>query len=103
MGYDRESLGTCPICGDTIEEEEQMFICNGWKSGCRYNISKNDKYLRSMKKMVTKEMVQSILRYGEVEVDDLISKKGNRFTAILSYNIDYNTGYYNWSMRFPEK
>lgn len=103
LGEERESLGVCPECGNTIEENEKVFGCNGWKEGCRFGIWKNDKFLGSMKSKPTKEMVQILLRDGEVEVMDLISKKGNKFNAILSYKLNPETGYYNWDMRFPAR
>lgn len=98
-----EVLGLCPECGEQIIENSKAYGCSGWKEGCKFAIWKNDRFLASMKKEPTKEMVETLLRDGEVLVEGLVSKKGNQFDAILSYSLNPDTGYYNWQMKFPEK
>jgi len=98
-----ETLGLCPECGEPVVENSKAFGCSGWKEGCKFAIWKDDRFLSSMKKKPTKEMVKKLLKDGEVEVKGLVSKKGNTFDAILSYKKNIETGYYNWNMKFPEK
>lgn len=100
---DIEVLGLCPKCGQQIVENSKAYGCSGWKEGCNFTIWKNDRFLSSMGKKPTKEMVKTLLKDGKVEVKDLVSKKGNKFDAILSYEENLETGYYNWHMEFPEK
>lgn len=100
---DREVLGTCPECGEQIVENGKAFGCSGYKEGCKFAVWKNDRFLAAMQKTPTKTMVKTLLKDGEVLVKDMVSKKGNKFDAILSLNKNPENGYYNWDMKFPEK
>lgn len=95
-----ESIGKCPVCGNDIIEGEKGFGCINWKNGCKYTIWKNDKFIESMGKKVTKEMVKLLLKNGKVGFRNLKSKKGTLFSAYLRYEKDEKTGYYNWKMEF---
>ena len=95
-----ESIGKCPVCGNDIIEGEKGFGCTNWKNGCKYTIWKNDKFIESMGKKVTKEMVNLLLKNGKVGFRNLKSKKGTLFSAYLRYEKDEKTGYYNWKMEF---
>ena len=98
-----EILGLCPKCGQQIVENSKAYGCSGWKEGCNFAIWKNDRFLGSMGKELTKEMVKTLLRDGKVEVKGLVSKKGNEFDAILSYEENPEKKYYSWHMKFPER
>lgn len=100
---DIEVLGICPECGQQIIENSKAYGCSGWKEGCNFAIWKNDKYLASMGKKPTKKMVRELLTTGKTYVSGLVSKKGNKFDAILRYEKNPDTGYYNWHMEFPER
>ncbi|HSH25682.1 MAG TPA: DNA topoisomerase [Massilibacterium sp.] len=98
-----EVLGKCPLCGHGIIEGQKGFGCSNWKSGCKFVIWKNDKYLASMKKKPTKTMVKSLLINGVVLVKGLTSKKGNKFDANLRYEKNPDNEYFSWKMEFPKK
>ena len=95
-----EEIGKCPVCGNSIIEGEKGYGCVNWKNGCKYTIWKNDKFIESLGKKVTKEMVQLLLKNGKVGFRNLKSKKGTLFSAYLSYEKDEKTGYYNWKFEF---
>ena len=95
-----ESIGKCPVCGNDIIEGEKGFGCTNWKNGCKYTIWKNDKFIESMGKKVTKEMVKLLLKNGKVGFRNLKSKKGTLFSAYLRYEKDEKTGYYSWKFEF---
>ena len=95
-----ESIGKCPVCGNDIIEGEKGFGCINWKNGCKYTIWKNDKFIESMGKKVTKEMVKLLLKNGKVGFRKLKSKKGTLLSEYLRYEKDEKTGYYNWKMEF---
>lgn len=97
---DIESLGVCPICGNAVIEGENGFGCINWKNGCRYTIWKDDKYIASFGKKVSKEMVQLLLRNGKVGFRNLKSKKGNTFSAYFKYEKNEENGYFNWKIEF---
>ena len=95
-----EEIGKCPVCGNSIIEGEKGYGCVNWKNGCKYTIWKNDKFIESLGKKVTKEMVQLLLKNGKVGFRNLKSKKGTLFSAYLRYEKDEKTGYYSWKFEF---
>ena len=95
-----ESLGKCPVCGNDVIEGEKAFGCVNWKNGCKFSIWKDDKFINSLGKKVTKEMVEILLKNGKVGFRNLRSKKGTIFSDYLKYEKDEKTGYYNWKFEF---
>lgn len=98
--HSKESVGTCPICGSAIIETDRAFGCSNWKSGCKYTIWKDDKYIKSFGKEVTRPMVELLLKNGKVGFRNLKSKKGTTFSAYFRYEKDEQTGYLSWKMEF---
>ncbi|WP_316569861.1 DNA topoisomerase [Neobacillus sp. YIM B06451] len=99
-----EVLGKCPECGTgSIIEGQKGFGCSNWKSGCKFVVWKNDKFLATFKKKPTATMVKSLLKNGSANVKGLKSKKGSKFDAILRYEKDVEKGYYSWKMEFDNK
>ena len=97
---DVESLGVCPVCGNAVVEGEKGFGCSNWKNGCKFTIWKDDKYITSFGKKVSREMVQILLKNGKVGFRNLKSKKGNTFSAYFRYERNEDTGYFNWKIEF---
>lgn len=97
---DVENLGPCPVCGNPVVESEKSFGCSNWKNGCKFTIWKNDKYITSFGKKVSKEMVELLLKNGKVGFRNLKSKKGNTFSAYFRYEKNEDTGYFNWKIEF---
>ncbi|MGN2348276.1 DNA topoisomerase [Clostridium cagae] len=95
-----EEIGKCPVCGNSVIENEKNFGCTNWKNGCRYTIWKDDKYISSFGKKVSKEMVALLLKNGKVGFRNLKSKKGNTFSAYFRYEKNEKTGYFNWNIEF---
>lgn len=95
-----ESLGKCPMCNNDVIEGEKAFGCTNWKNGCTFTIWKDDKYISSFGKKVSKEMVQLLLKNGKVGFRNLKSKKGTLFSAYFRYEKNPETGYFNWKIEF---
>ena len=95
-----EAIGVCPICGNPVIENEKGFGCTNWKNGCDYTIWKNDKFITSLGKSVTKLMVELLLKNGKVGFRNIKSKKGTTYSAYLRYVRDDKTGHYKWEMEF---
>ena len=95
-----ENIGPCPVCGNPVIETEKGFSCSNWKNGCKYTIWKDDKYITSFGKKVSKEMVHLLLKNGKVGFRNLKSKKGNTFSAYFRYERNEETGYFNWKIEF---
>lgn len=96
----KEAIGICPVCGNPIVENEKSFGCTNWKNGCKFTIWKDDKYIQSFGKKVSKEMVALLLKNGKVGFRNLRSKKGTTFSAYFKYILNEKTGYYNWEIEF---
>ncbi|MEK4872137.1 type IA DNA topoisomerase [Niallia sp. FSL W8-1348] len=97
-----EVLGKCPLCGHAVVEGKKGFGCSNWKNGCKFVIWKNDKFLATMKKKPTKTMVKALLKNGKAPVKGLVSKKGNKFDAIMKYEKNQDNEYFSWKMEFSE-
>ncbi|MDR7855973.1 DNA topoisomerase [Tissierella sp.] len=95
-----ESIGKCPTCGNDVVENEKNFGCINWKNGCKFTIWKEDKYIQSFGKKVSKEMVELLLVNGKVGFRNLKSRKGKIFSAYFKYVYKEETGYYNWEIEF---
>ncbi|MDO4534232.1 MAG: DNA topoisomerase [Clostridium perfringens] len=93
-------VGKCPVCGNDIIENEKNFGCVNWKNGCRYTIWKDDKFINSLGKEVSFDMVKILLEKGRVGFRNLKSKKGTTFAAYLRYIKNEKTGYYGWELDF---
>ena len=93
-------VGVCPECGNPVIETGKAFGCSNWKNGCRFTVWKNDKFIESMGKKVTPEMVELLLKNGRVGFRGLVSKKGNKFSAYLHYIKDEERGTYSWKLEF---
>ena len=97
-----EFLGKCPLCSKAVVEGQKGFGCSNWKSGCKFVIWKNDKFLATMKKKPTKTMVKQLLKDGQALVKGLTSKKGNKFDAIMKYEKNSDNDYFSWKLEFVE-
>ncbi len=97
-----EFLGKCPLCSNAVVEGQKGFGCSNWKSGCKFVIWKNDKFLATMKKKPTKTMVKQLLKDGQALVKGLTSKKGNKFDAIMKYEKNSDNDYFSWKLEFVE-
>ncbi|MDC3414684.1 DNA topoisomerase [Aquibacillus sp. 3ASR75-11] len=97
-----EVLGKCPICGGNVIEGYKGFGCSNWKSGCKFIIWKNDKFLATMRKKPTKTMVKALLSNKVAFVKGLTSKKGKKFNAYLRYEKNPDHAYFSWKMEFKK-
>jgi DNA topoisomerase III len=95
-----ESVGACPICGNPVVENEKGFGCANWRNGCDFTVWKNDKFIASLGKSVTKLMVELLLKNGKVGFRNIKSKKGTTYCAYLKYVRDDKTGHYKWEKEF---
>lgn len=65
-----ETFGKCPLCGSDIIEGKKGFGCSNWRSGCKFVIWKEDEFIKSLNKKITKTMVKKLLKDGSAELDD---------------------------------
>lgn len=96
----KESIGKCPVCGNDVIESEKAFGCVNWINGCKFTIWKDDRYIQSFGKKVSKEMVALLLKNGKVGFRNLKSKNGKVFSAYFKYVRDEKTGRFTWQLEF---
>ena len=96
---ERESLGNCPICGKPVYEKTKVFRCSD--DNCSFCLWKDNNFLRSMRKNMTRDMVVDLLTDGRTFVKGLYSKKRDKsFSADLV--LDVQDGKVNYSLEFPK-
>ncbi|MCI6857964.1 MAG: DNA topoisomerase, partial [Eubacterium sp.] len=101
----KEPVGICPECGAPVMETARAFGCSAWKKGCKFTIWKNDRFITSLGKKVSYEMVKILLEHGKVGFHGCVSKRGNKFSAYFYYEKDEKSGKYQWRLEFidPQK
>lgn len=92
-------IGVCPECGNPVVETPKTFGCSNWKNGCKFAIWKNDKYINTLGKEVSEDMVKILLKNGKVGFKRLKGKNGNFFSAYFHYEKDDN-GRYRWRIEY---
>lgn len=101
-GVDEKSLGPCPGCGSPVYTYERSFGCSNYKSGCRFAIWKDDKFLSALKVVPSEGTVKRLLTMGRVCSHSFINKKGESFSACLSYKQKPGSPYYQWVFVSPD-
>ena len=61
----------------------------------------NNESTNSMKKKMDKKIAMDLIKSGRSRINNLVSSKGNKFTADLVINI--NEGKVSYKLEFPEK
>ena len=96
---ERESIGTCPVCGAPVYEGKQNFYCSNQE--CRFILWKENRYLERMRKKLDAGMAKDLLSKGKTRVKDLYSaKKDKLFTADLL--MEWKEGRAMFSLDFPK-
>lgn len=96
----REPVGICPKCGKAVYESKTGFYCENRE--CKFALFKNNSYFASMKKELTKPIVQDFLKDGKAKVSGLYSKKKDKtFSAVI--HLDASGAYPQFSMSFETK
>lgn len=95
-----EEIGKCPVCGASVREGKGKFFCSNRE--CSFALWKENKFLSSMKKTISKKMAAELLSKGKTHVKDLFSAKtGKTFEAYLLMTV--NDGKVSFSLEFPQR
>lgn len=82
-----ESLGCCPRCGGQVSEKQKGFFCQNKE--CKFVIWKNSRFFEAKKKQLTKSVVQTLLKDGQVHLKGCYSEKtGKTYDAIITLEDD---------------
>lgn len=78
----KESISACPHCGRPVTESDKGFFCTN--GGCRFGIWRDNKFLTGQKITVDRKLVQILVKYGQVQLHNLRSKRtGKPYSATL--------------------
>ena len=68
---EKEVIGTCPRCGQSVYEGKKNFACSD--RSCGFVLWKNDRFWTSRKKELTKKMATDLLKKGRTNVKGMWS------------------------------
>ena len=94
---DREAVGRCPKCGGNVYEGRTNFYCEN--RDCDFALFKNNRYFASMRKELSRPVVQALLKNGKAKVSGLYSKKKD-CTFAATIHMDTSGKYPQVSMTF---
>ena len=97
---DRENIGKCPRCGDTVAEFKKGFFCQNPK--CKFAIWKDNQFFFTKKKEPTKAIISALLKDGLVRVTGLYSPK-TRSNYDATVVLDDTSEYVNFKLDFDNK
>lgn len=93
-------IGSCPLCKSPIREGNTNYYCSNKE--CKVCLWKEDNYLKSMKKSMTKKIASDFFNKGYSNIKGLVSpSKGTDFEAKVICTFD-KEGKYKYSMEFPK-
>lgn len=96
----KESIGSCPVCGNPVYEGKQNFYCSN--RACSFALWKENHYLSGMRKKLDKKMAVELLHMGRTHVPDFYSQKtGRTFAADLI--LETKEGRASFKMEFPKR
>ena len=84
----KESLGSCPRCGEPIFENSKGFSCSAGREKCGFFIWGQDKRIG---RKYTAAEISELLSSGRVTLNNCVSSKGNRYSAVFELD---DTGKY---------
>ena len=78
----REAIGTCPRCGESVYEGKKNYYCGN--RSCNFVMWKNDKFFEQKKKAFTKQIAAALLKDGRAKVKGMYSTKtGKTFDGVV--------------------
>jgi len=78
----REAIGVCPRCGQTVYEGKKNYYCGN--RSCSFVMWKNDRFFEQKKKAFTKQIAAALLKDGKVKIKGMRSTKtGGTFDGMV--------------------
>lgn len=97
---EKEIIGECPFCKSSVYENKKSFYCSNYKSGCTFTLWKQDKYLGSMGKTITKATAQKFLLNKPVLIKGLKGKSGKTFDGYIT--IEFGKPFHKYNIEFTK-
>ena len=98
MAKEKNSIGTCPICGSAVEDKAKAFFCSN--RNCKFALWKNNRYFESIGKNMNASTAQKLLTAGKVKLKGCKSKKTGKSFDVIVYMEVSDDGKTNFSMEF---
>ena len=77
-----EPVGKCPACGNDVVEKQKGFFCSNRQ--CRFALWKDNRFMDSLGKKMTKQIAESLLRDGKASLKKCRSAKtGKNYDTTL--------------------
>jgi len=93
-----EPVGKCPACGNDVVEKQKGFFCSNRQ--CRFALWKDNRFMDSLGKKMTKQIAESLLRDGKASLKKCRSAKtGKNYDTTLVLSIK-ESGQAEFSLRF---
>ncbi len=94
----KEVIGICPKCGQSIFESEKGFYCSGFRNypKCNFGIWKSDKVFVENNINLTKEMAKELIEDGKT--NDFSIKLEDGSEKNISINMQINGRYVNFNV-----
>ncbi len=94
----KEVIGICPKCGQSIFESEKGFYCSGFRNypKCNFGIWKSDKVFVENNINLTKEMAKELIENGKT--NDFSIKLEDGSEKNISINMQINGRYVNFNV-----
>ena len=84
MGFYKDVIGICPLCGKEVIRNKYGYGCTGYKDGCTFKINGT-----ICKRIISKSNAQLLLKNGKTsKIIGFVSKNGKTFDAYLKLNND---------------
>ena len=81
----KESIATCPACGQSIIDKGKLYGCSGYSNGCTFTLPK-----RYVGKTLSEAMIKKLIQTKETQLLKGFKKKdGQVFSAALMLTEDY--------------
>lgn len=93
---DRRSLGACLNCGAPVYNYEKFYGCSNYRGGCKFSIWKDDRFLAALKVVPTEQTIKKLLENGKVCSHQFVNKKGETFSACLTYRKKTDSDFFQW-------
>ena len=78
----RPVVGKCPRCGSPVTESKTGFFCG--RGNCRFGLWKDNRYLSAKHIILTRKMVEGLLKDGKTFVSGMYSEKaGKTYSAFI--------------------
>ncbi len=86
----KEVIGICPKCGQSIYESEKGYYCSGFRNypKCNFGIWKSDKTFTANNIDITKDMVKEMLENGKTNPFSIKFEDGSEKNVVISIQIN---------------